>query len=205
MHEEAEPGSGNSPAVISLAQTWREVRIPILRYSSFAERRVHSFWSLLSNRHGCHVMFSAHETSYLYEEGVNPGWQISSGMLAKGLKCVIHKIPGILGINEKCQIDVSHVEWTPLLCKYVSPLLRELPSREKGETCLTPPAAGGSRGRNPIVQTMKAKAWSQRKDKDNRMTRESYLHWGELVLLNCGVGEDSWESLGLQGDPTSSF
>ena len=26
----------------------------------------------------------------------------------------------------------------------------------------------------------------------------------ELMLLNCGVGEDSWESLGLQGDPTSS-
>ena len=25
------------------------------------------------------------------------------------------------------------------------------------------------------------------------------------MLLNCGVGEDSWESLGLQGDPTSSF
>ena len=23
----------------------------------------------------------------------------------------------------------------------------------------------------------------------------------ELMLLNCGVGEDSWESLGLQGDP----
>ena len=27
--------------------------------------------------------------------------------------------------------------------------------------------------------------------------------WQELMLLNCGVGEDSWESLGLQGDPTS--
>ena len=26
----------------------------------------------------------------------------------------------------------------------------------------------------------------------------------ELMLLNCGVEEDSWESLGLQGDPTSS-
>ena len=26
----------------------------------------------------------------------------------------------------------------------------------------------------------------------------------ELMLLNCGVGEDSWESLGLQ-DPTSPF
>ena len=27
----------------------------------------------------------------------------------------------------------------------------------------------------------------------------------ELMLLNCGVGEDSWESLALQGDPTSPF
>ena len=27
----------------------------------------------------------------------------------------------------------------------------------------------------------------------------------ELMLLNCGVGEDSWQSLGLQGDPTSPF
>ena len=27
----------------------------------------------------------------------------------------------------------------------------------------------------------------------------------ELILLNCGVGEDSWESLGLQADPTSPF
>ena len=27
----------------------------------------------------------------------------------------------------------------------------------------------------------------------------------ELMFLNCGVGEDSWESLGLQGDPTSPY
>ena len=27
----------------------------------------------------------------------------------------------------------------------------------------------------------------------------------ELMLLNCGVGEDSWESLGLQEDPASPF
>ena len=27
----------------------------------------------------------------------------------------------------------------------------------------------------------------------------------ELMLLNCGVGEDSWKSLGMQGDPTSPF
>ena len=25
----------------------------------------------------------------------------------------------------------------------------------------------------------------------------------ELMLLNCGVGEDSWESLGLQGEPVN--
>ena len=25
------------------------------------------------------------------------------------------------------------------------------------------------------------------------------------MLLNCGIGEGSWESLGLQGDPTSPF
>ena len=29
------------------------------------------------------------------------------------------------------------------------------------------------------------------------------LSAGELMLLNCGVGEDSSESLGPQGDPTS--
>ena len=27
----------------------------------------------------------------------------------------------------------------------------------------------------------------------------------ELMLLNRGIGKDSWESLGLQGDPTSQF
>ena len=27
----------------------------------------------------------------------------------------------------------------------------------------------------------------------------------ELMLLNCGVGEDSWESLGLEGEPTNPF
>ena len=31
------------------------------------------------------------------------------------------------------------------------------------------------------------------------------LNAEELMLLNCGVVEDSWESLRLQGDPTSPF
>ena len=33
--------------------------------------------------------------------------------------------------------------------------------------------------------------------------RVGKLSTEELMLLNCGVGEDSWLSLGLQGDPTS--
>ena len=33
--------------------------------------------------------------------------------------------------------------------------------------------------------------------------KERKLSTEEMMLLNCGVGEDSWESLGLQGDPTS--
>ena len=38
---------------------------------------------------------------------------------------------------------------------------------------------------------------------DVRVGLRRKLRAGELMLLNCGVGEDSWESLGLQGDPTS--
>ena len=38
---------------------------------------------------------------------------------------------------------------------------------------------------------------------DVRVELEEKLSAKELILLNCGVGEDSWESLGLQGDPTS--
>jgi len=38
---------------------------------------------------------------------------------------------------------------------------------------------------------------------DVRVGLERKLSAKELMLLNCGVGEDSRESLGLQGDPTS--
>ena len=40
---------------------------------------------------------------------------------------------------------------------------------------------------------------------DVRVGLRRKLSAEELMLLNCGVGEDSWESLGLQGDPTSPF
>ena len=38
---------------------------------------------------------------------------------------------------------------------------------------------------------------------DVRVELQRKLSVEELMLLNCGVGEDSCESLGLQGDPTS--
>ena len=36
-----------------------------------------------------------------------------------------------------------------------------------------------------------------------RVGLQRKLRAEELMLLNCDVGEDSWESLRLQGDPTS--
>ena len=38
---------------------------------------------------------------------------------------------------------------------------------------------------------------------DVRVGLQRKLSAEELMLLNCGVGEDSWESFGLQGDPAS--
>ena len=40
---------------------------------------------------------------------------------------------------------------------------------------------------------------------DVRVVLWRKLSTEKLMLLNCGVGEDSGESLGLQGDPTSPF
>ena len=39
---------------------------------------------------------------------------------------------------------------------------------------------------------------------DVRVGLQRKLSAKELMLLNCGVGEDSQESLELQGEPTSS-
>ena len=38
---------------------------------------------------------------------------------------------------------------------------------------------------------------------NSRVGLQRKLNAEEWMLLNCSVGEDSWESLGLQGDPTS--
>ena len=38
---------------------------------------------------------------------------------------------------------------------------------------------------------------------NNRRLKVKKVSTEELMLLNCGVGENSLESLGLQGDPIS--
>ena len=51
---------------------------------------------------------------------------------------------------------------------------------------------------------VKSKPWSfQWSCMDVRVGLWRKLSTEQLMLLNCGIGEDSWESLGLQGDPTS--
>ena len=59
-----------------------------------------------------------------------------------------------------------------------------------------PPSMGFSRqeywSRVPLPSPIDVRVGPQRK-----------LNIKKLMLLNCGVGEDSWESLGLKGDLTS--
>ena len=41
--------------------------------------------------------------------------------------------------------------------------------------------------------------------RDLTVGQQNRLSAEEFMLLNCGAGEDSEESLGLQGDQTSQF
>ena len=52
---------------------------------------------------------------------------------------------------------------------------------------------------------MDREAWHLQSMGSQRVGLKRRLSTEELILLNCGVGEDSWESLGLQRDPTSPF
>ena len=51
-------------------------------------------------------------------------------------------------------------------------------------------------------------SWTVKKSERQRIDAFGWwrnLSAKELMLLNCGVGEDSWESLGLQGDQSWVF
>ena len=52
----------------------------------------------------------------------------------------------------------------------------------------------------PVVM-YECESWTVKKAEREELMPERE----ELMLLHCGVGEDSFESLGLQGDPTSPF
>ena len=54
-----------------------------------------------------------------------------------------------------------------------------------------------------LVQVSLITYWKQKKKIVSVGKLEIYFYWYLLTLLNCGAGEDFWESLGLHGDPTS--
>ena len=54
----------------------------------------------------------------------------------------------------------------------------------------------------PIVM-YGCESWTIKKAECKKKKKKRNLNAEELMLLNCGVGEDFCESLGLQGDPTS--
>ena len=53
------------------------------------------------------------------------------------------------------------------------------------------------------IKGCKCEEYKECKKKKQRMQRK--LNTKELIFLNCGVGENSWESLGLEGHPISPF
>ena len=55
------------------------------------------------------------------------------------------------------------------------------------------------------VRLVKAMFFFQWSCMDVRVGLWRKLSAKEMMVLNCGVGEDSWESLGLEGDSISSF
>ena len=59
------------------------------------------------------------------------------------------------------------------------------------------------KSRDITLLTSQSYYFSQESCMDVRVGPWRKLRAEELMFLNCGVGEDSWESLGLQGDPTS--
>ena len=54
-----------------------------------------------------------------------------------------------------------------------------------------------------ILDNLGVTLWKVKRSMDVRVGLWIKLSTEEMMLLTCGVGEDSWESRGLQGDPTS--
>ena len=98
---------------------------------------------------------------------------------------------------KKAVKSFSHVLFfaTPWTVAYQAPLSMGFSSQEYWSG-LPFPSPGdlpnpGIKARSPALQA------------DALLSEPPRLSTNELMLFNCGVGEDSWEPVGLQGDPTS--
>ena len=54
----------------------------------------------------------------------------------------------------------------------------------------------------PVVM-YRCESWTIKKAEHQGINAFELWYWRKLMLLNCVVGEDSWESLGMQGDQTT--
>ena len=91
-------------------------------------------------------------------------------------------LPEIL--TPACASSSPHFTWCTLRC--AKSLVISHPRSGRGVGCRRVEVVSSLRGPRPPAFPTHHPATSS-----------------ELMLLNCGVGEDSWESVGLQGDPTS--
>ena len=61
-----------------------------------------------------------------------------------------------------------------------------------------------SEGQGSLVR---CSPWGHKESDTTQQLNNNKSEWEKqisyMIVLNCGVGDDSWESLGLQGDPTS--
>ena len=107
---------------------------------------------------------------------------------------VAHQAPLSMGYSEQEYWERGYTLLQGIFWAQGSnPLLLCLLHWQAGSLPLVPPEKlWGCKGHLVMSNSLQPHGLSERK-----------LSPKELMLLNCGVGEDSWESLGLQGDPTS--
>ena len=125
-----------------------------------------------------------------------------------------------------CWIRLLRVPWTTRrsnqsILKEINPNIHVRTDVEADAPILSPhDAKSWLIGKDPHVGKIKGKnrrGWRQMRwlngitdsvDMNLSKIREKIMtrsNTEELMLSNCGAGEDSWESLGLQGDQTSQY
>ena len=143
------------------------------------------FLNFLYKSEYCSVVSDSLRPQGLYSPWDSPGQSTGVGSLS-----LLQGTFWIGGLN----LGLPHCRWIFYQLSYKgSPRIREW--------VVYPFSRGSSQPRNQTRVSCIA-GWFY----TNWVTREAHNDYMCVcVCVNCGVGEDSWKSLGLQGDPTSPF